>query len=284
MIKLAIPNKGRLRDKSIQLLRDAGFKFELDDRKLSAQCSNYDMEIYFVRAADIPVLINQKSVDLGVTGMDLVQERQLNLFVFEIVDFGKAKLVLAGPKGVILKQIKWGQDLRIATSFPNITKNYLDKNGYSAAIVCMEGAVEVAPRLNTAELIVDVTSSGVTLQENGLEVLDQVFESSVCLFGRNIEDDAILEEIYAIVELITSVLRAHKKKLLKANVPISGLEKIADIVTGLTGPDVSEILGFPNMRKIEVVVDEEMLPMIIPKIKSFGAKDILILNIEKIIL
>ena len=148
MIKLGIPNKGRLSDKSLEILTQAGFQIQTRERKLSAFCENFTMEVIFARASDIPGFIQEGIIDLGITGQDLVKERGVDVEQILELDFGQAELILAVPKDFSKEQL-FAKRLKIATSYPKITQRFCETQGIEADVIDMSGAVELAPKART---------------------------------------------------------------------------------------------------------------------------------------
>ncbi|MFH1786282.1 MAG: ATP phosphoribosyltransferase [archaeon] len=178
MIRVAIPNKGVLCEPSKRLLERLGFSFS--GRKLFSYAGNYEAAL--VRAQDVPVVLEEGAAQLGITGYDVARESGVRLRSLLDLGFGKCRLVLAGQIGSSLAGI--GQKPRVATSFPNLARKYFRQKGIEARIVRVSGAVENTIRLGMADYIVDLTSSGRTLMENRLVVLDTLLESSARLVSR----------------------------------------------------------------------------------------------------
>ncbi|MHC4884523.1 MAG: ATP phosphoribosyltransferase, partial [Planctomycetota bacterium] len=183
MLRMAIPNKGRLFDQTTQILDEAGFEFDIHDRRLCTKVENFDLEILFTRTDDIPVYLANGIVDLGITGHDIVIEHEVDLELLTHLKFGKCKIVVAAPEGRYASVKDLPANCRVATSFPNITKAYFEQHGIEAEIADIHGAVEISPKLGLADAIVDITSSGTTLTMNELEILDVILKSDASLFA-----------------------------------------------------------------------------------------------------
>jgi len=282
MIKLGLPNKGRLSDKSIEILTRAGFRIQTKERKLSAFCENFSMEVIFARASDIPRFIQDGIIDLGITGQDLVEEQGVQVSQILELDFGQADLVLAVSKDFDREQL-YAKRLKIATSYPQITEKFCKTEGIQAEIIIMSGAVELAPKLGLADAIVDLTSSGETLRMNDLFPVRTLFESRACLFANREKAKGEGKKIDQIVMALQSVLMAYEKKFLIANFPTKSLSELAAIAPGLNGPTVMSILGREDLCAIQVVVNGRDMTGVINQLKKLGASGLLVTNIEQMV-
>lgn len=184
-LKIAIQNKGRLKDYSLEYLRKLGLNFEVSDRQLICSCKNARVDILFLRYADIPVYVSQGVADYGIVGENLLYEIPFKFEMKKKLGFGPCSLVIAVPnESKILRPGNLGGE-RIATTYPQSLKKYLKRVGISAAIVEIRGSAEIAPRLNLADAICDLTQSGKTLMENGLRVIDKVLDSEAVLISNS---------------------------------------------------------------------------------------------------
>ncbi len=177
-VRIAIQNKGRLREPSLDFLRSLGLDFE-ESSCLITKCSNANVELLSVRNADIPVYVEKGAADLGIAGRNVLVEGKFDFELEKPLGFGRCSLVIAGPQG--LTELE-GE--RIATSYPNSLKQYLDRERINASIVEIKGSVEIAPALNLADAVCDITQSGRTLQQNNLLVMDTVLDSEACLISK----------------------------------------------------------------------------------------------------
>lgn len=183
---MGIPSKGRLKDPSIELLRKAGYALPENGRCLVQKISD-ELEIYYLRASDMPLYISEGVVDAGITGLDVVIESGLNVKDILNLNFGACEFVLAGKKGK-----KLGSNTIIGTSFPNLTVNWLSRKGKICDIVSVSGSVEILPKLNVADFITDITSTGKTLQENNLEIQEKILKSTARLFCKKLSPKVLL--------------------------------------------------------------------------------------------
>ncbi len=282
MIKIGLPNKGRLSDRSLELLSKAGFKILTKERKLSAFCENFSMEVIFARASDIPGFIQEGMIDLGITGIDLVKEKGVCVEQILDLDFGQAELVLAISKNLDKDQL-FSKKLKIATCYPKITKTFCDERGLNADIIEISGAVELAPKLGLADAIVDLTSSGETMRMNDLQPVMTLLATKACLFANAKKLQADKPKIDKILTALESVLLAHEQKFLIANVPKTSLPDIGAVVPGLSGPTLMSILGREDLCAIQVVVNSREMTEVIDRLKKLGASGILVTNIEQIV-
>ncbi|GCC10277.1 ATP phosphoribosyltransferase [archaeon] len=284
MIKLAVPNKGRLHEPAMQLLAQAGFKpINTGERKLFASTLDPEIMVLFLRARDIPEFVNTGAADLGVTGYDIIMENNYDVEVLIDLNFGKAKLAVAAPHGKYRSIKDIGEGARVATKFSNLTEKFFASIGKKIEILKVSGATEIAPQIGVAEFIVDLVGTGTTLRMNNLEVLDVVLETSAHLIGNRESIEKNREKIDEVVLAFESVLKAKKKKLLMMNVPRESLEELRKVMPGMAGPTISEVISDKPMVAVNVVVDEEHVYKMISRVKSIGARDVLVIDIERII-
>ena len=284
MIRIAIPNKGRLAEKTFALLEQAGLPAAFrSDRALMASLGP-DFEAILV-AQDIPDLVADGAAELGVTGADLVVEAERPLDELIDLGFGRCRLVLAVRDE---SELKTPADLpagtRVATSFPNTARRYFEGYGVRAVVVPVSGAAEIAPHLGVADGIVDLTSTGSTLRVNGLREVTTILESTARLVARPeaMADPDTAGEIRNLVAAVESVLRAEKKRYLMANVPRNRLEEVREVIPGLSGPTIVEVLDGGEWVAAHAVVDADQVYQTISRLKSLGAEGILVTRIERL--
>ena len=240
------------------------------------------MEIIFARASDIPCLIHDGIIDLGITGQDLVAEKRANVESALALDFGHAKLILAASKEMS-REILLSKPLKIATSYPVLTRIFCLDQGIRADIIDLSGAVELAPKLGLADAIVDLSSSGETLRMNDLYPLWTILETQACLFSRKEISIQKKEWIDQVVMALESVIRAQEQKFLIANFPTSNLQMLSQVASGLSGPTVMSILGRKDLCAIQIVINTREVAGVINKLKRLGASGILVTNIEQMV-
>lgn len=280
-LRLALPNKGRLAEPAAALLQDAGVDVELSARRLSAIARNIDLELLFVRTGDVAEYVLDGLVDLGLTGRDLVAERAGGLEPILDLGFGACSLVLAVPVGADVERVESLAGSRIATTFPRLTRQYLAECGVDAQVVEVTGAVEVTPQLGVADAIVDLVASGSTLRVNGLRPIATLLESEAVLVAASprIADDPRVAQLVA---MLRSVVEARDREYMMMNAPATSIDRIRDLIPGLSGPTVMP-LADPTMIAVHSVVERRDLWRIVPALKAAGARDILIVPIEKVI-
>jgi ATP phosphoribosyltransferase len=280
-LRLALPNKGRLAEPAIDLLRDAGVEVELGDRRLSAMARNVDLELLFVRTGDIAEYVRDGLVHLGLTGRDLIAESGDGMVPVLELGFGACSLVMAAPDATGAASVADLRGRRVATSFPRLTRAFLEDCGVDAQVVEVTGAVEVMPQLGVADAIVDLVASGSTLRVNGLRPIATLLESEAILVARD-EDGAMDSRVLALAEMLRSVVEARGREYLMMNAPASAIDRIRELIPGLSGPTVMP-LADPSMIAVHSVVERTRLWQIVPALKSVGARDILVVPIEKVI-
>ena len=284
-IKIAIPSKGRISEPSINILEKAGLGLiDKNNRKLISKTFNENIEVMFARASDIPEFVNDGVADMGITGVDLIQESESE--VVELLDlrFGQTKLVLAAPEESNIKSVdEITQDMKVATEFPVLTKKYLEGKGLDLKIVKLSGSTEAAPFIGIADLITDLTSTGTTLKMNHLEIIDVILESSIKLIAN---EESIKSKKYLIEAVSTSikgVLDADRKKLVTMNVKNSDLDKVKEVMPSMGGLTISEVLSNEKTVAVQAVIDEKQVFELVNDLRNAGAKDILVMPIERII-
>ena len=285
-IQIAIQSKGRISDPSVEILEKAGIKLkDSSNRKLTSQTYNPNIDIMFTRASDIPIFVEKGIVDLGITGIDLIREKNADVEGIIDLDFGQTKLVLAVMEESDIKSISDFKDgMKIATEFPNITRKYLkDNNIENVEIVELAGSTEIAPLIGIADGITDLTSTGTTLKKNHLKIIDTLLESSIMLIGNSNSLNEKSSIIEAVSTSITGVIKAEGKKLILMNVEKENLEKVKDLMPGMGGPTISEVLSNKDVFAVQAVVDEDKVFKLVNDLKKVGAKDILVVPIERVI-
>jgi ATP phosphoribosyltransferase len=279
-MKLAIPNKGRLHDPTVDLLERAGLHLEdAADRQLHADTVDDDVGILYARAADIPEYVAEGAADAGVTGLDQVRESGEDLEDLLDLGYGSCRIVLAAPEDGGIASVEDLDGQRVATEFPRIAKRYFAEHGVDPEVVEVTGATELTPNAGMAEAIVDITSTGTTLEVNRLGVVDEILESSVRLFARPEAGDE--PKVRELVTALQSVLAAEDKRYLMMNVPGDALEDVKQAMPGLGGPTVMEVEDGDGMLAVHAVVDETAIYETINAVKQEGARDVLVVPIER---
>ncbi len=283
-MRIAVPNKGRLHEPTIDLLERAGLHLENGaDRKLYADTVDPDVSVLFARAADIPEYVADGAADMGITGYDQVKEARVDT-VAELLDleFGRCRLVLAAPEDGAIDSVEDLAGKTVATEFPNITQEFFADTGVEPDIVEVSGATELTPHVEMADAIVDITSTGTTLKMNRLAVVEEVLASSVRLFAR---EDVIEEpKVEEVRTALSSVKHAEGKRYLMMNVPQEQLDDVRDVIPGLGGPTIMDVAnGGEEKVAVHAVVDERDVFETITSVKQAGASGILVTEIERLV-
>ncbi len=285
VLNLAIPNKGRLSDDALTLLRRAGIRLEgSSERRLFAHALGGRLMIQFLRAADIPRFVANGTVDMGITGHDVVEESEAEVEERLDLRFGGCRLVLAVPESHPAKRAADLPDgTRVATSFPNLAKRHFAAAGTNVKIVPVSGACEVTPTLGAADAIVDLTSSGSTLRMNHLREVEDILNSTCRLIARPGLSGAAADEAERLTFALQSVLAARGKRYLLADVPRDTLPAIREFLPGLAGPTVVEVAGDEDLVAIQVVVDDDAIYDAVHRLRELGGRGILVVPIDRMV-
>jgi ATP phosphoribosyltransferase len=281
-LRLAVPNKGRLVEPSIELLHDAGLVFEEHDRSLVARVQNFDLDILFVRTNDVIEFVGDGVADLGITGIDLLVETGAELPRVRELGYGQCRLAAAVPNDTPIRDVDELTGLRVATAHPNTTRRFFDERRIAVDVIPISGAVEVAPRLGLAEAIVDLVSTGSTLVMNGLRPIGDVMASEAVLVANPTAFVQRSAELAAVETMVSSVIAARGRKYLMMNAPAAHLPELEALLPGLESPSVIP-LAHEGMIAIHSVVGADEVWGLLPKLKAAGASGILVLPIEKIL-
>ena len=284
-LKMAVPNKGRLNERAIELLIKSGLDLGEDwGRKLYVKVKNKDIEVVFVRSQDIPVFVHSGAVDIGITGQDLVADSEKEVKEILQLQFGKCRLSLAVPENSNIKKIDdVPEGTRIATSFVNVTKKYFKSKKKNIQVIPVTGAAEIMPYMGVADCIVDLVSSGSTLKTNRLIEIEPLMESQAIVIANSKSLKSNSDEIYDVVNAIQSVISAESKKYLMADAPKKKLKDIQSMFPGLAGPTVMNIAGNDEMVAIHVVIEADEIYDAVNKLKKLGGKGILTLPIDRLV-
>ena len=284
-IKIAVPSKGRISEPSINILEKAGLGLEdRESRKLITRTFNENIDVLFARASDIPEFVQDGIADLGITGIDLIKENEADVIELLDLNFGKTSLVLAAPEDSNISSLNdIDSEMVVATEFPTLTKKYLEKNNLNLKIVKLSGSTEAAPFIGVADLITDLTSTGTTLKMNHLEVIDTLLESSIVLITNKESLEAKNELIESVSTSIKGVMEASRKKLLMMNVKKEDLNCVKEVMPSMGGLTISDVLSEEETVAAQAVIDEDEVFELVNKLRNAGAKDILVVPIERII-
>jgi len=281
-LKIVLP-KGRLFNKLEQLFSSIGIKMKLNKRSYIPKVSDENIEIKIMKPQNIPKVIEMGSHDLGFTGKDWVKETRSN--VDEIIDlnYDQVQIVSAIPNNLRKEDLK-NKKIVAATEYPNITEKYLTEKNYNFVILKTYGTTEVFPP-DDADMIIDNSSTGTTLRQNNLKILDNILSSStIMIANKNLSKNCFkLNYTNKIKMLIKSVLNANKKVILEMNVEKQNLQKIIDFIPSMRSPTVSRLYN-SNAYSIKTAVSKNISSKLIPKLKKLGAKDILEYELRKVII
>ncbi len=285
-LRIALPNKGRLAQDTRDLFNDAGLEVRaLSERALTASLGG-EFEAIFVRAQDIPEFVCDGAADAGITGLDLVAESRRPVESRLDLAFGRCRLAVAAREESGLTCVDdLAPGARVATAFPNITERYFSDAGHDVTIVPVSGAAEIAPHLGIADIIVDLVSTGSTLKTNGLREMSTVMWSTAQLVVATDRSGWPETKEVALNELATaleSVIAARGQRYLMANVPRDRLTEVRQIVPGLNGPTVIDVLGGGKHVAVHAVVPAAAIYRTIAALKSIGGEGILVTRIERL--
>jgi ATP phosphoribosyltransferase len=281
-MRIAVPNKGRIHDPSIDLLERAGLHVvDGADRKLYAETVDPDVSVLFARASDIPEYVSDGAADVGITGYDQLRESGVEN-VSDVLDlgFGQCRLVLAAPEDGDIHDVADLAGRTVATEFPRVTREFFADRDVDPEIVEVSGATELTPHVDIADAIVDITSTGTTLQMNRLAIVEEVLASSVRLVVRDdVREDPKVQQVETALE---SVVTAEGKRYLMLNAPAENLDAIREALPGMGGPTVMDVAGTDSVA-VHAVVDERDVFETITKVKAAGGSDILVTEIERLV-
>jgi ATP phosphoribosyltransferase len=285
-MRIALPNKGRLADSALELFELAGLKAEFRAERALVAKLGTEFQAIFVRAQDIPEFVADGAAELGITGRDLVEESS-RPEVSELLDlgFGRCRLIVAvRDESAVGAPADLPGGTRVATSFPRLARRYFEGLGTSIQVVTISGAAEIAPHLGVAEAIVDLVSTGSTLRVNGLKEIGTIIESSALLIGNRkaLEDRRAAGSRDELVTALESVLRAREKRYLMANVPREKLDEVRQILPGISGPTIVDVLDRGTWVAAHAVVDAGQVYQTIARLKALGAEGILVTRIERL--
>ncbi len=283
-LKIAIPNKGRLMEDTVDALRAIGLRVpHALDRNLVINAGDGRTQILLTRAQDIPEFVEIGAADAGITGLDLVEETGVDVDRLLDLGYGKCRLIVAAPEGERVGSIDdLPANARVATAYPNLTRRFFEKRKKKIQIVPISGAAEITPLIGVADAIADLTQTGATLKQNHLAMLDVILDSWAVLIASKKAHAQKRAELDDLAEALASVRKAERKRYLMANVSKKSLDKVTEVIPGLSGATIMQ-LATEGMVAVHAVVDEDHLNTIIPKLRKAGASGILVLPIERII-
>lgn len=284
-LRIAVQKSGRLAERSLDLMRDAGLRVIKGNNDLLYRVENYPIDLLRVRDDDIPTFVADGVCDLGVVGENVLEEGRNGGPVAEVVmplGFGRCTLKIAAPEGLAYAGPGSLNGLRIATSYPRVLGRYLAREGVEAEIVTMRGAVEVAPRLKLAHAICDLVSTGATLEANGLAARDTVLESQAVLVRSPVVPEPALADLLdSVIERMVGVVSSQGAKYVMLNAPRTALDEITRLLPGAGAPTILPLSGRDDAVAVHAVCQEAVFWETLEQLKAAGASAILVLPIEK---
>lgn len=285
MLRIALPNKGRLAESARELLERAGLEFDAPGGRSLQASLGEGLSALFVNARDIPEFVADGAADLGITGRDLVEEAERPVEQLLDLGFGRCRLAVAAREdGGIESLDDILEGTRVATVFPRITQRFFDRLGREITLVPISGAVEVAPHLGVADVIVDLVSSGSTLKMNGLRQVAEILTSTAVLIAPVDRNAGGGERTPArdLADALDSVVRARGERYLMANVPRAELERVKQVIPGISGPTIIDVLDGGEFVAAHAVVHHREVYRVIADLKALGATGILVTAIERL--
>ncbi|NCB09808.1 MAG: ATP phosphoribosyltransferase [Bacteroidia bacterium] len=283
LLRIAVQAKGRLFEETMALLGETGVKLESGKRLLLVPARNFPLEVLFLRDDDIPQSVADGVADVGIVGENEFAEKKKNAVITKRLGFSKCRLSLAIPKEIEYPGIQWFNGKVVATSYPEILKDYLSERKVKADVHVITGSVEVAPGIGLADAIFDIVSSGSTLVTNHLKEVEVLMKSEAVLIQHpalSKEKQQILDELLFRIE---AVQLAEDKKYVLMNVPSENIKQITEVLPGMKSPTILP-LAKEGWSSLHAVISEKEFWDIIGKLKNLGAEGILVVPIEKMIL
>jgi ATP phosphoribosyltransferase len=282
-LKIAIQKSGRLYEESVKLLKDCGIDLKNGVNKLKTESDNFPMEIYFLRDDDIPQYVEDAVADIGIVGENVLYEKNKKVDIVEYLGFGKCRLSVAVGRSEQYDGVGYLQGKRIATTYPLLVRQFLEKNKVGAEIHEISGSVEIAPGIGLSDAIVDLVSSGSTLLANGLKEVETVLSSQAVLIGNGKLDAAQRVTLEKFLFRIRAVRKARNNKYILLNAPNAKLQEIIGLLPGMKSPTVLP-LAEPGWSSVHSVLAENDFWDIIERLKEAGAQGILVIPIEKMVI
>ncbi|QHB17140.1 ATP phosphoribosyltransferase [Mannheimia pernigra] len=292
-LRIAMQKKGRLSQECSELLKQCGVKIIWNDQRLIAYSENMPIEILRVRDDDIPGLVFDGVVDLGIIGENVLEEEELgrlssgedvNYKKLCQLDFGGCRLSLAIDRDKNYSNVKDLENAVIATSYPNLLKRYMKEQGVSFKSILLTGSVEVAPSAGIANAICDLVSSGATLEANGLKEVEAIYHSTACVIQRkeplSAEKQALVNKLLA---RIRGIQQATESKYIMLHVPKDKLAEITALLPGVENPTILPLANDQTRVAMHVVSQENLFWETMEKLKEMGASSVLVLPIEKML-
>ena len=282
-LNIAIQKSGRLYDDSLKIIKDCGISIDNGKDQLKASARNFPLEVFYLRNGDIPQYLRDGIIDAAIIGENTLVEKGEDISIIEYLGFSRCKIALAVPKDQEYSGMKFFENKRIATSYPNTVKKYLNLKGINTDIHLISGSVEIAPSIGLADAICDIVSSGSTLFKNNLKEVEVLMKSEAVLAVSPtiaVETQEILDKLQF---RIKSVLKGRNSKYVLLNAPNDKLEEIINVLPGMRSPTVLP-LAEAGWSSVHSVINKNEFWEIIDELKLKGAEGILVCPIEKMVL
>ena len=281
-LTLAVPAKGRMAEPSLRLCADAGLAFEVTERSLVVPCANAPVDLLLVRPSDIPEYAQDGVVDLGITGANLVAEADADVETVAELGFAHCTLDAAVPVDAPQRDVPDLDGLRVATAYPVSTKALLEKRGVECELVPVSGSVEATPRLGLADAIVDLVSTGSTMDANGLRPIGTLLTSQAVLVGGRAAIEARSDLVERLELMISGVVAARRRRYVMLNAHVDDLPAIREVLPGMGAPSVIQLADEGEIA-VHAAVDAGEIWSLLPKLKEAGGTSILVLPVERLV-
>ncbi len=282
-LRIAIQKSGRLNDDSLKLIKDCGISVDNGEDQLKVTARNFPLELFFLRNSDIPQYVEDGVADIAIIGENLLIEKPHQVNIIQKLGFSKCKVSLAIPKNEEYSGLKYFNGKKLATSYPNTLKAFLQKNKLEAEIHEISGSVEIAPNIGLADGICDIVSTGSTLFKNGLKEVEVLFQSESVLIAAKEMDEERKVLLDKLLFRINSVLAARSNKYILLNAPNDKLDEIISILPGMKSPTILP-LAESRWSSVHSVISEKEFWEKIDALKKAGAQGILVVPIEKMVM
>lgn len=282
-LRIAVQKSGRLHDDSMQILKDIGISIDNGKDQLKAAAKDFPVEIFYLRNGDIPQYLKDGVVDAAIIGENVLIEKGETITIAEKLGFSSCRVCIAVPKAKKYNGIQDLEGKRIATSYPNTVKDYLDKQGVKANLHIINGSVEIAPNIGLADAICDIVSSGSTLFKNNLKEVETILKSEAVLAVSPVISEEKQDILNTIQFRIRSVLKGRQSRYILLNAPNDKIDSIKEILPGMRSPTVLP-LAEAGWSSVHSVISKNEFWAIIDQLKAAGAEGILVCPIEKMVL
>jgi len=281
-LSVAVPAKGRMAEPALKLCADAGLSFETTERSLLVPCANAPVDLLLVRPSDIPEYVQDRVVDLGITGANLVAEAEAEVVTLAELGFARCTLEAAVPEDADQREISDLHGLRVATAYPVSTRRLLEERGVQAELVHVSGSVEATPRLGLADAIVDLVSTGSTTAANGLRRIGELLASQAVLIGGREAIQNRSDLVERLELMLSGVVAARGRRYVMMNASVDALQRIRDVLPSMDAPTVLP-LADEGQIAVHAAVDAGDVWQLLPSLKAAGATSILVLPVERLL-